>query len=1572
MILLIYNSKIYKEFFLPNRIDMDYTLLLEKEIFGLCSHIRLKMETTKQGWRVFEDKGYKLWVNNEHCENCLLTSEKVIYLQTEKNEEIKIFMAEAEQALYVLKKYSLYGENEITIGKADYNKIVYDYQNFVSSHHAVIRRHSDGYYIEDLSINGIFESSRRIVNRKRLLFGDHINIFGLHLIFLGDKLALGANYGKLAVQEGALEEWRQQISNDIKNIAEPEEKKEYFSRSPRNLPHICTDTVEIEAPPQPTTSKKRPLYLVIGPSFTMAVPMLLGLGFTIYSSIASGRDSGVYMFTGILTAVSSALIAVMWALINLKYSQREQEENEQKRFNAYSNYLLGIVEMLKEKYDRNAGALNQMYPAANTYLSYNQYNSNLWNRNVKHADFQYYRLGIGDIPFQMKISVPKEKFTLINDSLLEKPKMILDEYKTLRNVPVGIDLTQKHLIGLVGGKEKKGAIEIMHVLAANIAACNSYTDVKMAFVYSAEDSFQAKQWECMKWFPHVWSQDHQMRYIASNEVEKGDVFFELTNIIRMRSQISEESRGKTEIKPYYVLFLSDPSLLEGELLSRYVLESEKSYGFTTLIMVEKVEQLPNACEEVIQNDSHFKGHYNLMNMYTPKEKIIFDSVSAQGLENMGRHLSNILVNEEETTSEIPSELDFFELYGVHKLEEFHVLDRWRKNRTYNSMKALIGKKSGNADCFLDVHEKYHGPHGLVAGTTGSGKSETLQTYILSLSLNFSPDDISFFIIDFKGGGMADLFTDLPHMAGQISNLSGNQINRAMISIKSENLRRQRVFKEYGVNNINLYTRLYKNGEAKKAIPHLFIIIDEFAELNKAEPEFINQLISVAQVGRSLGVHLILATQKPSGVVNDNIKSNTKFKLCLRVQSKEDSREMLQKPDAAYITQAGRCYLQVGNDELYELFQSGWSGAVYNEEDDGNKITAAILTRTGRPAVIGNFHKQNHQIQRLLPGKVKEVTQLEAVVAYLKKLSEENGYNQKMRLWQPVLKEQIYLSEISGKSSASFQVQETWPEQAGKWQLNAYVGLYDDPANQAQNPYEISFSEGGHVAVCGMVASGKSTFLQTVLYSLIDRYSPDTVNIYCLDFSSKMMEPFEYAPHVGGVICEDNIEQVGKLICMLISMLEQRKRVLGGGNYSQYVQAYGVRMPAIIVVVDNYGNFTEKTKNMYDSEMLKLAKEGVGQGIFLMLSGSGISYTEIPKQIAETIRNMISLEMGDRFKYQEYMHTTNLSVFPESGIKGRGLAAVDESILEFQTALCLQAKDDFERSEKIKKICKEMNQVWTGKKAAKIPSIPEKPVYYEFAELEQYKSAIQSVALLPLGYRKDNASVYSIPLDITYCYIVSGKAHTGRTNVLKLFLYAAMDKKADIAVIEAKNEKLYEAACENHLTYIQNSKELFGFFKSIVPEFQSRNQFKHQLEKKGLNEEEIFEKMAQRRPVFIIIANLIEFFDMIYKPQTGVGEIKGFVETILEKGKLHNIFFVAGLNQDNASTVAGYRGYQLFIGAKRGIHLGGNYSAQRLFEFQNIPYQQRSKIVKKGIGAATDTADETKAIEVVLPLAKKQQ
>ncbi|MGN0587080.1 MAG: FtsK/SpoIIIE domain-containing protein, partial [Oscillospiraceae bacterium] len=216
--------------------------------------------------------------------------------------------------------------------------------------------------------------------------------------------------------------------------------------------------------------------------------------------------------------------------------------------------------------------------------------------------------------------------------------------------------------------------------------------------------------------------------------------------------------------------------------------------------------------------------------------------------------------------------------------------------------APVGIDENGDICYLDLHQDGHGPHGLVAGMTGSGKSEFIMTYILSMALNYSPAEVSFILIDYKGGGMSKAFEKLPHLAGMITNLDGSDITRAFVSIDSELRRREHVFADTGkqleMTNLDIYKyqKLYRSGMVSEPMSHLFIISDEFAELRAQQPEFMDKLISTARIGRSLGVHLILATQKPSGVVSDQIWSNSRFKVCLKVQEAADSMDMILPKD----------------------------------------------------------------------------------------------------------------------------------------------------------------------------------------------------------------------------------------------------------------------------------------------------------------------------------------------------------------------------------------------------------------------------------------------------------------------------------------------------------------------------------------------------------------------------------------------------------------------------------------------------------------------------------------------------
>ncbi|WP_349943940.1 type VII secretion protein EssC [Lacrimispora sp. BS-2] len=1664
VVLSVYSESAFKEYLLPAINNANTSIVLPKKIFGLRDEIELELEVLDNQWRLTNlDVNYQVTKKTEAYFNQFLKDKDLLTVTDRWGVQVSLVVREVQSSFAVFKKIDITDSQIITIGKKDTNIIRSEFLDVVSREHAVIHVRRDGCIVEDKSRNGTFVNYIRIRGSQKLNFGDTINVFGLQVIYLGTVLAIHDADNHLTLDSQKLkfchiEEVRDEQTGNVEKPA-----KQYFHRSPRNIPKIESDPIEIEAPPAPKPPSNQPLFMTIGPAMTMMLPMLLGSSLAIMSSQNHG-SGGAFMYTGLITAAGSAFIGTFWALKNMKYAKKINKEEENHRFEAYGEYLIRMTDTIRSQYNHNAEALRGMYLSANDCCNIEQDLTLLWNRNATHRDFLTHRLGIGKLDFQSDIIIPKEKFTLVNDSLAEKPRMIQNDYKTLYDVPVCVNLMEHQLLGIVGGTGKKGALSIVQALTAQITACDCYTDVKIGYVYDGT-VFAQDEWEFARWLPHVWSEDKRTRFIATNKTEANDVLYEIANILRARAEeTSNQDKGRLP-KPYYVLFVANQEMLEGELITKYIYDAEPYYGITTVLLAENYEDLPNSCGYIIENTGHFHGMYNVTGGDSEKVEIDFDELSRESLEKMSRRLSGLEVKELQTGGEIPGSLTFFEMYGINKLSELNVETRWKKNRNYETMKALVGQKAGGVPCYLDVHEKYHGPHGLVAGTTGSGKSETLQTYMLSLAINFSPDDIGFFIIDYKGGGMANLFAGLPHMIGQISNLSGNQVSRAMVSIKSENMRRQRIFNEHGVNNINLYTRLYKNNEATIPVPHMFIIIDEFAELKREEPDFMRELISVAQVGRSLGVHLILSTQKPSGTVDDNIWSNSKFRLCLRVQDRQDSNDMLHKPDAAYITQAGRSYLQVGNDELYELFQSGWSGAAYDEEQGSIKTEIAkMLSINGKAAIVGSrtktkqkeaarirwikqlveliddllnqdngklkailtdaaelnlfidsiysalkkaeveYPKSDYNSRRLedmlciyeevcgkyryclpkekaaeviktaeqrnrkLPEK-KGKTQLDAVVEYLGIVAKRQGYTYNLQLWLPILPVTLYLNQLEGFGQASFDGQR-WPSKKEKWSLEAVIGLYDDPVNQSQKPLVVSFSESGHHAVCGTVVTGKSTFLQSLLYSLVSCYTPEHLNIYAIDFSSRMLSCFEGLAHTGGVMYEHDLEKIEKFFTMMDHILEDRKALLQGGNYSQYVQVHGLVIPSIVIAIDNFANFKEKTDNKYEENLVYLSREGVNYGIFLVVTSAGFGTTEIQSKIGDNIKTIVCLEMSNKFQYAEVLRTTHIDVIPEADVKGRGLAGVGGRLLEFQTALSLEAEDDYKRLEKIRAACEQMNRVWHGKTAKSIPVIPENPVWSEYVQLDEVQDMLADDRHLPIGYDLRNAAPYGIDLSKIYSYVISGKARTGKTNMLRMLMMGAKAKGGKICIIDTAAGELKPVAAALEAEYVSNELEQFGFFKALIPAFVVRNKLKKAWAAEDLEDSEIYDRMQKEaEKYYIFIADLPAFIKSIYKPEDPTHDIKGFLENITDKGRLHNVFFFSCFNQEEWGNVTGLKVFDQMVRFKTGLHLGGNVSAQRMFNFDYLPYMEQGKAQKIGIGLLPVMDDDQKTERIVIPLAR---
>ena len=1730
IIIMVYSQIACKEFVLPELHNEEVCLLLKGDIFGMQKDVSLYVREEKETWFMLRkdlldtyneagithknsysavdhdaESGREHWSNNlykiEPNEICQLEKDEV-YILDVGDERLTVFVRFKKTAFTDYKKYRIRKCQDLTIGSSSENMVQYSFNynenQYIDLYAASIRGQDGNKILEVLQENArIYVNGQRINKQSTIRFGDCIQVYGLSLFFLGDIIAIRAD-GKLLINTSALEpyliEEKSGEDKDDANLRNQEQihessmcRKRLYHRSPRRIEKLYIDTLEIDKPPAHEETKDADILMTIGPYITSTFLIFVGSNITILGFKMGDTTETPLMYMGIIIAICATLGCYFWILFYQHLNQKKIIQHKLQRNKIFREYLNSCTEKIKQIYTSNTETLRKAYPAASFCVTEEvEKQKLLWNRNRKQKDFLVHRIGVGDMPFQVMINVPKVQFNLMDDSLNKKLWLLQDSYKTLHAVPICIDLLHEKTIGIVGGRGKEGAYEVLYDLVAQISAMNCYTDVKMAFLFLDEKNNEQvrERWDFLRWLPHTWSQDHKIRYFASNQNEIIDVLYALNTILQERSE-QQGKRSKTERKtihiPHYILFVEDSTILKGELINSFFSGLDEDLGITLVILAERYEDLPDYCECIIENDDSFKGIYRTEEGI--QEKIEFDILNRHDLDRFVRYLANIEVKEVEAGGDIPDSLSFFEMYGIKKPQDLDVVRRWHMNMTYVSLRAIIGHMAGGAPCYLDVHEKCHGPHGLVAGTTGSGKSETLQTYILSLAINFSPDDVGFLLIDYKGGGMANLFDDLPHMMGKISNLSSNQVSRAMISIKSESRRRQRVFSESGVNNIDAYTQLYKNGEASVPIPHLFIIIDEFAELKREQPDFMKELISVAQVGRSLGMHLILATQKPAGTVDDNIWFNSKFRLCLRVQDRQDSLDMLHKPDAAFLTQAGRCYLQVGNDELFEIFQSGWSGAVYDVMDaKAQRPLANMLTGTGKAALTGSYVKRRQketQKEKWIAGfleildscgeeknvsgtklgkterpnpmnaetvpldgtivdrffrqieaegidyadnefnrravsllfnmnrqeaegraewdrlssmerakillkmesrqkgylpKQKEQTQLDAVIEYLAKMAKEDGYTEPQKLCLPVLPSVLPLDAVLMMKDASGENPgkgwgfdgERWPVMRGKWSLSAIIGIYDDPANNAQGPLEISFTEYGNIAVCGMPGSGRSTVLQTILCSLSHRYSPKYLGFYVLDFSNRVLSCFEQDPHCGGVLYEDNIGNVEIFFNMLLDELKKRRDQFSVGNYYQYVRKYGVSLPVAVIVIDNYAGFREKTEGKYDDLMLRLTRECNACGIYFLLSATGYNKDEIPNRMRDNFHYTIALEMMDQFTYGDVFGVMRVPLMPESGIPGRGLVQVGDGILEFQTAVAVDAWDDYKRSELLREQFTIMASAWRGPAICRIPQIPAKPTWEIFKDEKVVQDLVKDGFHLPIGYIEQTAEIYGINLRETYTWLVQSKKRDECKKVLQLIAKSAALRGGIITVVEPEGTQWRTFALSENFQYLSGFDSYYEFFeKELAPDFVARNKVKNECLHNDYTDDEIYQRMARECSRYLIITDLYQYVKMFFLNDTKI--VGRQMTNLFDKGFLHNIYFFAGMNPDDRKSVLDNSIFNAFITPKAGIYLGGRIIDQKIFDFSIMPFHEQAALVKEGHGVTAPTENEDWH-RIVLPIA----
>lgn len=962
---------------------------------------------------------------------------------------------------------------------------------------------------------------------------------------------------------------------------------------------------------------------------------------------------GVVMFfvvgnlTSLIYTLPMSLSGVIMAIFNYRKQVREYNAKCTETIDGFRAKTLEAEEALKRFNARQLSVMNAENPETPSLIrAAEQRSSLLWNRTAGDADFLHIRLGTGKAPTLANIllEIPA---SIAKSDYAEQCHAIKNEYSEIDNAPICLDIYKSHITGIVG--TNADTAKLISNILIQLTAKYCYTDLNI--VYLGSDSSAA--W--VSKLPHV------NGFVASTRAEADELLGRILPTLQKREEVvsARNTYGKTPVFLPYILFvLADPSLLSKNYnTQRYIIEGEK-LGTGVIMAVEEMAQLPINSKTVVRLTQR-SGELFCQDKASQITAFTVDQVDRFATAHFANAMEHLRVRENtqaDAVKSIPTKYSFYEMLGIQNIRELDLKKRYQTSDVCKALKAPLGiGADGIIELDISSSSSADGPHGLVAGMTGSGKSETIISYLLALATLYSPLDLSLVLIDFKGGAMCNKFRGLPHLVGSITNLEGKEIKRSLKVLDAELKHRQQLLQaasdavaSHDIDSIDKYTKLFKAGKASQPMPHLLIVVDEFAELKAAYPDFLKKLVSAARIGRSLGIHLVLATQKPAGQVSDQIWSNSKFRICLKVQTEQDSKDVIKTDHAAKLKEAGRAYLMVGNNERYELLQSGYSGVP-------------------DPTAAGS----------------ERLSQFNVTVNHIAAFCAAEKIPQMPELFMEALPEEVSFPSDVQKGDAAGTVE---------------IGIYDDPSNKTQDVHAIPLCSNNLIAI-GSSQMGKTNLLQSIIRSLAQRYTPEEVSIYILDFASQLLCKYADLNHVGGVVTSTEDEKLKHLMQLLEREFAVRKEKFakaGVSSLTAYRELGHTDVPHIVVIIDNF----TALKELYfqdDADLVALCRDGLSVGITVIAANSqtkGISYKYLSYFDAR-----IALYNNDSSEYGNLFDHCRETV---EKIPGRCLTIHDNRLLDCQTFL---AFDGYLNNEIIAFNAQQRAQ-YADRRAAAIPELPE--------------------------------------------------------------------------------------------------------------------------------------------------------------------------------------------------------------------------------------------------------------------------
>jgi len=1407
---LIKDKKI-QNLILPNKIDGSYWIT-DTDSNGIKRNL-ISIEADDNRWKLISNKEVYSLQNNIMQPYAILQNNCFYILRNDVEKKNLLLYCSNVKLNYNCYDISSSLEKEIIIGSSE--EAVINYKS-IEPKAALIKKENNKIYIVDNSSKyGVYVNNVRVNGKKQIKTGDVIFIIGLKIVLIISKNSEGVESIQLLINDldnsnisvklianNLIQPMNDDFSEEENEVEMPlYDENEYFHKVPRFIAPLKQLDLKVDAPPAKQEDQNNPLLLTIGPMLTMSMTSMV-TGYTAINNVLSGGSTWAKAAPSLVVCGAMFASVFLWPMFSKRYEKQQRRKNEKLRQKKYGAYIEEKKNAIIEAKKEQTIALNNNHPNTKTCeeIILNRYTT-LWQRRIEDEDYLNINLGNGTYPMKIDIKYPEEHFSMVEDNLKDMVSQLGSEPKMLSNVPVPFSFLKNYISGIIGDEQMVG--NYMRSLLIQILAFHSYDDLKIIILTDEEKEYQ---WKFLKDIPHSFTDDKSLRFFATNNNEYKEVCYYLDRVFNSRKEALGSSEPKVQNldKIYLIITDSFKKIRDFDIIEK-ILESKKNYGFSLCILDDKLTSLPDQCMSFIQINKNSGELHNNIN-YNETLKFDIDFNTEIDYEACSKRLANIPIeidsNEE---GQLPNKLGFLEMYDVGKIEQLNSLLRWKTSNPMLNLQAPVGFGKNGETINIDLHEKYHGPHGLVAGMTGSGKSEFIITYILSMAINYHPYEVQFILIDYKGGGLAGAFENksiglkLPHLVGTITNLDVNEIKRSLASIESELKRRQALFNKAreitGESTVDIYKyqKMYRDGIVTEPVSHLFIISDEFAELKTQQPEFMEQLISTARIGRSLGVHLILATQKPSGVVDPQIWSNTRFRVCMRVQEKSDSNEVIKCPDAAFLKQTGRFYFQVGYNEVFVLGQAAWAGGKYMPAE---KVKKNIDTSLDFIDNIGYSMKkvETKEKQQIATSNGEELLN---IVKYLDALAKKENINCRP-LWLEKISDFIKVEDLALK----------YNYQKSNFELNPIIGEYDIPSKQEQQLLTIPISKEGNAIVYGASGSGKENFITTLLYSSMLYYTPEEVNYYIIDFGTESLKSFKESPIVGDILYLDDEDKISNLYKKISSIIEKRKELFSeyNGDYANYCKNSGKTVPNIVIIINNYESYQE-TYPGFDEELIILSRECNRYGIYFILTvntPNGVRF-----KLKQNFPLIYALGQNNEDDYTTILGNVHKN-YPAK-IFGRGIIKTDD-VYEFQTALV----SDLDNITKyIKEKCGEYSSKYTNK-AEPVPMLPR--VVTE----KDVKDNLGKTDELIIGLDKNSLDICTFNFHKNYTTIITSLDIEATNKFINPFINQNIYlNKSSLLVINADSD--YEINQDNNKYYQYINTNFNDIFNRLNTLIQTQNE-----------------------------------------------------------------------------------------------------------------------------------------------------